>query len=383
MNVPIVAVAADQPLQIAFVLNALTTGGAEIHTVGLARALVARGHGCQLMPLLDDAQIDPRGLVVEPVNDNGLFHLAAHRRLGISLERYRPDVVVAVNGRPSSYAHLAQLLVGPRRRPIATIYHTTKLLDFRQKLQHAAHLPFINRSDALVFVSANQQAHCTRHFMHGRRALTIHNGVDGARFRPAARALHREAMRARLGFRPDEYVIGQSAVFRPEKNHPQSLKALAALRARGVPARLLLVGDGPGRTQIEDLAQTLGVADAVYLAGRQADVVPWLSVFDVGILTSTAIETFSLAALEFMAIGVPAVLSDIGGASEMLAEGRTGYLFPVNDSPALIEALEALADPILRKRMGDAAAAHVARSFTLEKMVVSYEQLFFQLAGRC
>lgn len=374
---------ADRPLRIAFVLNALAIGGAEIHTVGLARALANRGHSCVLIPLLKGEQIDRRGVETEVVCGNGLLNLAAHQRLGAILERFEPDVVAAVNGRPASCVQLAYLFSGVRRRPVATIYHTTDLLDLRQKLQHIAHLPFINQSRALVFVSANQQIRCTRQLMHGKRMLTIHNGVDVARFNPTVRAQHREVTRARLGIRRDEYVIGQSAVFRHEKNHAQSLQALAALRLRGIPARLLLVGDGPERPQIEALAQSMGVANAVILAGRQNDVVPWLSAFDVGILTSTAVETFSLAALEFMAIGVVAVLSNIGGANEMVANGHNGLLFPANDTSALVAALTSLADPVLRKFMGDAAAARVARSFTLEQMVANYEGLFSQLAGGC
>jgi glycosyltransferase involved in cell wall biosynthesis len=382
MIAPASFVAAKRPLRIVFVLNALAMGGAEIHTVELARALADRGHDSLLVALLDREQIGRRGLKAEVVGDNRLFNLSTHNRLAESLERYEPDIVVAINGRPAACAQLAHFVGGAKRRPVATIYHTSRLLDFRQQLQHAVHLPFINQSDALVFVSENQQAYCTRRLMRGRRVLTIHNGVDGARFNLAARTLHRETMRASLGFGPDEYVIGQSAAFRPEKNHTQSLQALAALHQRGVPARLLLVGDGQGRAQIEALAATLGLDNAILFAGRQGDVVPWLSAFDVGILTSTT-ETFSLAALEFMAIGVPAILSDIGGASEMVSHGSNGHVFPANDTPALVKSLVALFDPVLRKRMGDAAAVRVAGSFTHEKMVIGYEQLFLQLTGRC
>lgn len=213
--------------------------------------------------------------------------------------------------------------------------------------------------------------------------LTIHNGVDPARFNPAARALHRDTTRMRLGLSPDDYVIGQSAAFRLEKNHVQSVQALADLRAQGHRAHLLLLGDGPGRGAIEAKIQAQNLGDAVIFAGRQSDVVPWLAAFDVGILTSTAIETFSLAALEVMSMGIPAVLSDIGGASEMVRSGENGYLFAVNDTLALTAALSELADPAARARMGDAAVRQSVERFSRTTMIDRYEQLFEELANRC
>lgn len=371
------------PLRIAFVLNALTTGGAEIHTVDLARSLVDLGNACRLFPLLAHEQIDRRALAVEPVGGNALTDFAAMRRLGASLDAFNADVVVAVNGRPAAYAQLVHLVGKAQRRPVVTIYHTTRLLDLRQRLQYAANLPFMNRSDALVFVSANQRDHCTRRGMHPRRILTIHNNIDGSRFNPAARARDREATRIRLGIGADEVVIGLSAAFRPEKNHIQALDALQALRTHNIPARLLLVGDGPCRPQIEEAARARGLDGAVLYAGRQADVLPWLAAFDIGILTSTAIETFSLAALEFMALGIPAVLSDIGGASEMVIAERSGYLFPVGDTDALVKALTILADSGIRRQMGEAAAAFVGSHFAQGSMVGAYVRLFSELKAPC
>lgn len=367
------------PLKIAFVLNALTTGGAEIHTVNLARSLFDLGHTSRLFPLVGHEQINTRGMTVEPVGGNALTDFHAIRRLGANIDAFNADVVVAVNGRPAAYAQLAHLFGKARKRPVVTIYHTTRLLDLRQRLQYAANLLFMNRSEALVFVSANQRDHCTRRGMHARRILTIHNNIDGKRFNPAARNLNRDATRHRLGIAADEYVIGMSAAFRPEKNHTQALEALHALRIRNISARLLLLGDGPCRPQIEETARAYGLENAVLYAGRQADVVPWLAAFDVGILTSNAIETFSLAALEIMALGIPVVLSDIGGASEMVISGRSGYLFTVGDTNTLVQALTDLVDSNIRQRMGKEAAMFVGNHFAKGSMVAAYIRLLSEL----
>ena len=372
---------ANRGLHLVFVLNSLSTGGAEIHTVGLAKGLSDRGHHAVLVPLLRQGGIDTRGLETEFAEGNRLTSFSELRNLGSLIERHDPDVVISVNGRPAACTRLATTIASTRRRPIVTIYHSTLLHGSRQRIQHAIHLPFINRSDALVYVSANQMAHCSKFFMAGRRDFVIHNGIDHARFNPAARERWRDTTRARLGLTESDYVIGQSAAFRSEKNHLQSIAALARLRALGMSAKLLLIGDGGERARITAAARSADVEDHVIFAGLQADVVPWLSAFDVGILTSVAVETFSLAALEFMALGVPAVLSDIGGASEMVRDGFNGHLFPVNDTDALTKALTAFADPTVRTRAGDAAAARVAEEFTSDSMISKYEVLLRQLVA--
>lgn len=371
-----------QAIKIAFVLNSLSTGGAEIHTVGLARALTDRGYICQIISLSGKVEIEACGVPVERLAKKGLLSLASHRLLASSLKRFGPDVVVAINGLPAASVCLARMISLVKWRFI-TVYHTTRIANIKQRAKHIAHLPFLNRSEVVVFVSANQSRYCLRRGLHGRRNLIIHNGVDRKKFNPAARDSHRKVMRAYLGISDNEFVIGQSAAFRTEKNHTQSIEALAVLRARGVPAKLMLLGDGPERRRIESLAVKLGVQDFLLIAGRQADVVPWLSAFDVGILTSTAIETFSLAALEIMAMGVPAVLSDIGGADEMLIDGCNGYLFRPNDTSALVKALEVMIEPSARAAMGKVAAERVGQLFTLNDMIDHYEQLLIGVVSQC
>jgi glycosyltransferase involved in cell wall biosynthesis len=106
---------------------------------------------------------------------------------------------------------------------------------------------------------------------------------------------------------------------------------------------------------------------------------PLLAASDVVALPSTSVETFSLAALEAMALGRPVVLSDIGGAAEMVRPEENGFLFPAHDTPALVAALGALADPAARERMGAAARTTVEARFSERAMVDRYEGLLQQL----
>ena len=109
------------------------------------------------------------------------------------------------------------------------------------------------------------------------------------------------------------------------------------------------------------------------------DVRPLLAACDTVALCSTAVETFSLAALEAMALGRPVVLSDIGGAAEMVRPGVEGFLFPAGDTAALVGRLAALADADVRSPMGAAARETVLARFSEDAMVERYEALLQEL----
>ena len=108
---------------------------------------------------------------------------------------------------------------------------------------------------------------------------------------------------------------------------------------------------------------------------------PLLAASDAVALCSTS-ETFSLAALEAMALGRPVVQSQIGGAAEMTVPGENGALFPVGDTAALVARLAALADPAARRRMGAAARATVESRFSERAMVDRYEQRLIELGSQ-
>ena len=183
-----------------------------------------------------------------------------------------------------------------------------------------------------------------------------------------------------LGFAEDDFVIGMSAVLRREKNHLQLVEAIAELRRRGIPARALLIGDGEMRAAIESSARRLGISAEVSITGFLQDVRPLVGACDAVVLCSTAVETFSLAALEAMALSRPVVHSELGGAAEMIRPGINGFLFPVGDTVALVERLVKLADRRLCERMGMQARQDVEARFSERAMVERYEATFLELA---
>ena len=367
-------------MRLLFVTGSLVHGGAERHTITLLNRLAERGHECHAAYVQDNpAQLErlSGAASIECLHAQRYLDLKALRRLGVLLSRIRPSAVVAANPYAMFYATLA-LRLAEVATPLMVTYHTTLLAGAKEWLQMLYYRPFFWSADCLVFVCEAQRRHWLRRLVSAGSNRVIHNGIDPEHWRsPGTEA--RTRMRRVLGLADSDYAIGMCAVFRPEKNHLQLVEAIAQLRSRGLPARALLIGDGPMRPAIEARARDLGVAGDVLIAGFHQDVRPLLAASDVVALPSTSVETFSLAALEAMALGRPVVLSEIGGAAEMVRPDENGFLFPAHDTPALVDSLAALADPAARERMGAAARATVEARFSERAMVDRYEGLLQQL----
>lgn len=367
-------------MRLLFVTGSLVHGGAERHAIALVNGLAVRGHECHLAYVRNDpSQLERlRGAAsVHCLDAAGYFDRAALHGLAEHIRRLRPSAVVAVNAYALFYAARALRSAGGGV-PLAVLYHTTLLRNLKERLQMLYYRPFFWRADRLVFVCEAQRRYWARRLVHGRVTEVIHNGIDLGHWRPQPPE-ERARLRRVLGIGDGDYVLGMSAVLRAEKNPLQLVEALAQLRGRGVPARALFIGDGPMRPALEARARALGVAPQVTVTGLQQDVRPLLGACDVLTLCSTAVETFSLAALEAMALARPVVHSDVGGAAEMIRDGEQGFLFPVNDTAALVERLQALADPALRERLGERALASVAARFSEQAMLDKYETLFKEL----
>lgn len=366
-------------MRLAFVTNSLTHGGAERHTIALVDRLAERGHECHAA-YVKHAAGQLAGLFgaasVTCLHAARYLDLRSVRRLSRLLAQFRPAVVVAANAYSAMYARLALRLSG-LRAPLAITYHTTMPANRKEWLQLLYYRPLFWSADCVVFVCEAQRRYWLARRLRGRRNEVIYNGIDPAGWRPPT---EKEAAdgRGRLGLAPEEFVVGVCAMLRPEKNHVQMVDAIAALRARGVPARALLIGEGPTRAAVEARAAQLGVARHVLITGAQDDVRPLLGACDVAALCSRR-ETFSIAALEAMAMARPVVHAELGGAAEMISHGHDGMLFPAGDTQALVERLAELAEPRLRSRMGAAARASVVSRFAEQAMVERYEQLFLEL----
>lgn len=368
-----------------FVTGSLSHGGAERHSIALMNRLAERQHECHAVYV--KSGVDQLGRIrlrgsgtVQCLGAARYFDWAALQRFATHLGHLEPAAIVAANPYALMYAAGAMRLAR-RRVPLIVTFHSTRLLGLKEHLQMAAYRPLFWGADCAVFVCESQRRYWRRRVVFSRRNEVIHNGVDTQVFSSARVDGAGERMRAALGLRDADYVIGLSAVLRPEKNPLQLVDAIALLRARGIPAKALMIGDGPMRAAVEARARERRVANDVLISGFQQDVRPHIAACDVMALCSFT-EAFSLAALEAMAMGKPVVHSEVGGAAEMIHPGRNGALFPAGDTAAFAHALEALADRSSSRCMGRNARRTVEALFSEQTMVDRYEKLLLELCGK-
>jgi glycosyltransferase involved in cell wall biosynthesis len=211
-----------------------------------------------------------------------------------------------------------------------------------------------------------------------RRVRTIPNGVDFGRF-PGTQDPEMAAAWAGQG-----PVVATVAALRAEKNLERLERAFAAVTTQRstqpvrpclVPARLVIVGDGPERAGLELLAAQLGITECVSFLGHVTDPAPLYRGFDVFVLSSDT-EKMPIAVIEAMAAGLPVVATDVGDVRTMLAEANAQYVVPRDDTALAAGLAVVLNDAALRMRMGAANRARAMSTFDQERMFAAYAALF-------
>ena len=359
-----------------FIVNSLGLGGAEKQVVTLLNHLDPGHFRLHLAYLKRNERLLPElqtGRLHELVCCDVSRGIERHAitQLASLIRMHHIDVIVCTNTYSMLYGYLARRSVGGGPK-LVTVYHTTVLRAFKEKMQMLLYQQLFKRTDLLLYVCENQRDYWRDRGLRAAADGVVHNGIDVDFFSDVQMPEQSLQMRHRLGFSPDDYVIGLCSSLRPEKAHGDLLQAVARLRAQGCPAKALLIGDGTERAAIERHIETLGLGEHVVITGMQQDVRPYIGSCDVMTLVSHAIETFSLAALESMALGKPLVMSDIGGASEQVVHGQTGFVFEPGDIETLTAHLRSLDSPTLRARMGVAGARRVRQLFTVEAMTSGF-----------
>lgn len=210
-----------------------------------------------------------------------------------------------------------------------------------------------------------------------RKIRQIYNGVDSARF-------HVAALKPPLplaGFADEgTIVIGTIGRLQEVKDQLTLIRAFARL-IKGRPEyaavlRLVLIGDGPLRAEVEALTRQEGIAEQLWIAGARNDVPQLMQALDIFVLPSKA-EGISNTILEAMATGLPVVATAVGGNPELVVEGVTGTLVPPQDPAAMAAAIERyLMQPELMQEHGQAGRQRVEREFSMEAMVSRYMAVY-------
>jgi sugar transferase (PEP-CTERM/EpsH1 system associated) len=199
----------------------------------------------------------------------------------------------------------------------------------------------------------------------------LYSGVDTERFRPGPGSGE--------GRVDATLTVGTVGRLDPVKHQAALVRALASLRPSYPHLRLLIVGDGPERVPLASLAESLGVADAVELAGPLLEVEDSLRRMDVFVLPSIN-EGISNTILEAMATGLPVVAGRVGGNPELVVDGVTGTLYEPGDGGGLVSAVSSyLADAHRRRQHGRAGRERIVQNFSLEAMVQRYQALYEEL----
>lgn len=219
------------------------------------------------------------------------------------------------------------------------------------------------------------------------RISQIYNGVDAQRFRVAEAQENRRKPLAAAPFScENSFVVGTVGRLQAVKDQKLLVQALVqAMHERPAARRrmrLVIVGDGPLRAELQQAIDAAGLADIAWLAGEQADVPAWLRAFDLFVLPSLS-EGISNTILEAMASGLPVIATRVGGNAELIDAPATGELFAAGDAAALTEKLLAVLDnPARSKGQGAAGRRLIEQRFSLDAMVAAYESMYDRMLAR-
>ena len=280
------------------------------------------------------------------------------------------DVIHVHSPLPGSVARLAaRTMKDTERTGIVATEHNT----------WATHRPptrMLNRwtsrwNDAAFAVTEEARASMTGRGAGG--VETLRHGIDIAAVRE--KLADRERIRAELDLAPETVAIGTVANFRPQKDYPNLLAAAAILHDRSAPMHVVAVGQGPLEAEMRQRAMELGLDDVVTFIGFRDDATSVMAACDIFVLASQW-EGLPVAIMEATALGLPLVLTDVGGISEEFTDGLDALLVPPRQPDALADAIEELVRSAERRERLATASAQRAADFDSSRAVLAVEDAY-------
>jgi len=374
---------------ILFFISSLRVGGAQQHLLDLCRYL--SGHGmrtavCSLKPGgVFKARFEDLGIPVHEFSIGSLANLArpsVRMRIREILAAAEPDILHAHLYHAEITAAVAEAISG---LPLVVTRHSSGLefSGLRGMITAIAG----RKTRRVIAVSEEAAREALKIGAERASVITIPNGVDTSRFRPLEADLRRSE-RERLvkdhfpaDCDPESLLIGSVGGLKPVKNLSLLVEAFAAFEsspaAANEGARLIVVGEGPSREELERLVESLGLGGKVSFPGHRDRPEEYLSLLDIFVLPSWT-EGVPLALLEAMSCGLACVASRVGGMPDLL--GDCGLFFEAGDSEGLVEILRNLADDLpLRRELGRRARIRAMEHFDIEiwgnRTIAVYEEL--------
>lgn len=363
------------PLPVLFVITSMPVGGAETLLVNLIRRMDRSRFAPELCCL---KSLGPLGEELSreiPIFSGLLASKWDIRVLGrltnLMRERHTAAVVTVGAGDKMFWGRLAAWRAGVP--VVLSAIHSTGWPDAIGQLNRM----LTPLTDAFIGVAApHGQYLVEEEGFPPAKVRVISNGVDTERFHPRVDGA---GIRRELGLTATTPVAGIVAALRPEKNHSLLIEAMSLVRNSVADAQLLIVGDGPERGRLEQLARARGIAGAVRFLGTRSDIPQLLAAMDVFVLTSH-MEANPVSILEAMATGKPVVAPRVGSIPDSVHDGETGFLAaPGNAEDVAAKLVDLFLHPDRSAAMGRAGRALVEDHWSLDVMVEGYQDLIDEI----
>lgn len=278
----------------------------------------------------------------------------------------------------ATVAYIAKkiLLTKGRYVPVITTLHGTDITLVGTNNAFAPVVEFsINKSDGVTAVSESLKKQTYEHFDVRHDIQVIYNFIDFGRFKWSNKEHFKKAIAPN-----GEHILVHTSNFRKVKKVDDVLRIFQKVKDR-IPSKLLLIGDGPERHNLEELCRNMGLCDEVRFLGKQDAIEELLAIADIFLMPSAS-ESFGLAALEAMACEVPVISSDTGGLPEVNIHGVTGFLSNVGDVDSMAaDAIRLLENEEMLKQFRLHALAQ-ARKFDIQNILPQYESYYQEVMER-
>ena len=366
---------------IAFVIHGLPMGGAEKFMISIVNHLYEIKYDPLVILLSNDDTLANEinvGIPIIKVLKKSRYDLSVSHRIKQQILVHGANKIFCVN--PYSYFLTKLSFLFEQDYKIFLSPQTTKPFSLYNWFQTFVYYRLIGKHDTLVYLCNKQQEYLTKTYLlpHCEQAI-IYNGINTETFNPAIfKDMDRDEIRASFSLDKYDKLILLVARINPEKRHTDALQALSIIhKMQGViKPHLMIVGAGnkPLSDKLKALVSFLSLDGYVHFVGNHSDVRIFYYIADIFTLTSES-ETFSIAALEAMAFGLPCALTDVGGAREMIVEDWNGTLanplHPDSIANAWLNALK-------NNKNGHSIRENVERRFSLPNMLNHYVNLLSQ-----
>lgn len=387
-----------EQIRVLRVATRLNMGGPAIHVTSLAAGLDPLGYRTTLvagsLPPGEDSMAflaERRGVHVVTVPEiqrevSPLQDARAVGRLVSLIRELRPHILHTHTAKAGAIGRTAAIAAGRARPPVVVhTFHGHVLKGYfdptRTAMFRAIERRLARSSDALVAVSPEVRDDLVALGVAPREKFTvIRLGIPLVE--RLADAPGADDVRRTFGIPAGAFVLGWVGRMTAVKDTDALVEILALVRARGIDAIAVLVGDGPDRARLEQLAYERGVARACLFFGYQENVAPFYHAFDALVLTSVN-EGTPVSAIEALAAGRPVVATRVGGVPDVVRDGVDGLLFEPGDLEGAADRLASLAaDSALGRRMGAAGGARVRVRYSVDRLVDDVDRLYRELLER-